>query len=143
MISEYYGFVYLITCAATCQKYIGKKLFWSKRTLPPLKGKKRKRHIKKESDWQSYWSSSKVVHELMELHGEQNFSREIISLHHNKQETNYHEMKLQMMLDVLDTRMENGEYQYLNENINTRFFRSKKEPIIETRLNTTKLYKGY
>ena len=37
---DYYGFVYMITNRATGQKYVGKKFFWSKKTLPPLKGKK-------------------------------------------------------------------------------------------------------
>lgn len=126
MIGEHYGFVYVITCLPTGQKYIGKKFFWSKRTLPPLKGKTRKRHIKKESDWQTYQSSSKVVHAMIDTHGVGAFSFEILSLHPNKTETNYAELRYQIVLDVLDSRMENGERKYLNENINRRIYPSEK-----------------
>lgn len=126
MIGENYGFVYLITCIPTGQKYIGKKFFWSKRTLPPLKGKTRKRHIKKESDWITYQSSSKIVHELIEKYGIDNFSFEILSLHQNKQETNYTELREQIIRNVLDSRMDNGNRLYLNENIERRYYPSKK-----------------
>lgn len=126
MIGDHYGFVYAITCLPTDQKYIGKKFFWSKRTLPPLKGKTRKRHIKKESDWKEYRSSSKIVHALIDTHGVDNFSFEILSLHPNKAETNYAELRYQIILDVLDSRMENGERKYLNENIERRYYPSEK-----------------
>ena len=42
---DYYGFVYLITNRATAKKYIGKKFFWSKKTLPKTKTRVRKRSI--------------------------------------------------------------------------------------------------
>ena len=58
MIEEYVGFVYIITNLETNMKYVGKKLFTSKRTLPPLKGKTRKRKVVKESDWMEYYGSS-------------------------------------------------------------------------------------
>lgn len=46
--------------------YFGKKNFTINRTLPPLKGKKRKRKVVKESNWRSYegssdWGSYKVA----------------------------------------------------------------------------------
>jgi len=50
MIEDYVGFVYLITDLTNGKKYVGKKLFVSKRKLPPLKGKTRKRTVIKESD---------------------------------------------------------------------------------------------
>lgn len=126
MVGDHYGFVYCITFVLTGQKYIGKKFFWSKRTLPPLKGKTRKRHIKKESDWAIYKSSSKIVHGLIGEHGLQCFSFEILSLHPNKAETNYAELRYQIILDVLDSRMANGERMYLNENIERRYYPSAK-----------------
>ena len=48
-----YGYVYLITNTATGRKYIGKKLFWFRKTKV-VKGKKKR--IKVESDWRDYWS---------------------------------------------------------------------------------------
>jgi hypothetical protein len=125
-IGNHYGFVYVITCIITDQKYIGKKFFWSKRTLPPLKGKTRKRHVKKESDWQDYWGSSKYLHKLIEEHGRENFTREILSLHPNKAETNYTELKEQIIRNVLDSRDEDGNRIYLNENIERRYYPSEK-----------------
>ena len=133
MVGDHYGFVYCITFNITGQMYIGKKFFWSKRTLPPLKGKTRKRHIKKESDWQEYTSSSKIVHALIDKHGIENFSFDIISLHPNKQETNYAELRAQIIFDVLDSRNKNGERLYLNENIERRYYPSEK--FYETRIN--------
>ena len=125
MIGENYGFVYIITNNITGRKYIGRKYFWSRRTLPPLKGKTRKRHVKYPSNWEDYWSSSKVLWEQIEQHGKANFTREIISIHPDKRETNYHEMALQFHLNVLEARGEDGERLYINENINSKFYPSK------------------
>lgn len=126
MINKNYGFVYIIKNLQTYKKYIGKKFFYSKRTLPPLKGKKRKRHIIKESNWKSYYGSSKSLHDDIKKYGKLNFYREIISIHPNKTETNYHELKLQIMLDVLQETDINGERVYYNENINRIFYPSDK-----------------
>ena len=52
MIEDYVGFVYLITDKSNDKKYVGKKLLTSKRKLPPLKGKTRRRTVVKETDWQ-------------------------------------------------------------------------------------------
>lgn len=121
----WYGFVYEIRLA-NGKKYIGRKYFFSLRTLPPLKGKKRKRRVKKESNWRIYTSSSNDVTELIQKCNSCGVTFEILSLHPNKQETNYHEMKAQFMLGVLEERDENNEYIYLNRNINTKFYRSEK-----------------
>lgn len=122
----WYGFVYLITSGIDNRMYIGKKFFYSKITRPPLKGKKCKRHELKESNWRDYWSSSKIVNSLVEEHGKENFTREIISLHPNKQETNYHELRAQILFDVLDSRNKNGERLFLNENIERKYYPSEK-----------------
>ena len=55
------GFIYKITNKETNQFYIGKKSLYSRRTLPPLKGYKRKRKVIKESKWVNYNSSNKEV----------------------------------------------------------------------------------
>ena len=66
---EWYGFVYVITNRALNKKYIGKKFFWSKKTLPPLKGKKRKRRSIIESNWRDYYGSSANLMEDVETQG--------------------------------------------------------------------------
>ena len=40
---DLYGFVYLITNRANAKKYVGKKFFWSKKTLPKTKTRKRRK----------------------------------------------------------------------------------------------------
>ena len=98
---EYQGFVYRITEIDTGMKYIGKKFFWSRRTLPPLKGKKRKRKVVKESDWRDYYGSSKQLNETIEVNGKDRYKREILIMCETKGECTYHEARLQFKFDVL------------------------------------------
>jgi hypothetical protein len=65
-IGDYIGFVYLLT-DPDGKKYIGKKLFVSRRKLPPLKGKTRKRTVIKESDWKTYMDLVKRCKTLLSL----------------------------------------------------------------------------
>ena len=97
----YQGFVYLITELDTDKKYIGKKNFWRPKTLP--KNSKRTRRIKTrvESDWRSYYGSSKEVQILVERKGASNYKREILILCKTKGEMSYYEAKLQFKHDVL------------------------------------------
>ena len=98
---EYEGFVYRITEIDTGMKYLGKKSFWSRRTLPPLKGKKRKRKVIKESDWRTYFGSSKELKEEVQSRGEDKYLREILMLCRTKGDCTYYEAKLQFEYDVL------------------------------------------
>lgn len=95
------GFVYCITDKLTNKKYIGKKLWISKRKLPPLKGQKRKRTKIIETDWRTYYGSSDLVNQLLEEHGESNFHREILHFCYNKSELSYLEAKEQFDRNVL------------------------------------------
>ena len=100
-IGNYVGFVYIITDISNGKKYVGKKNFWSTRRLPPLKGKTRKRTVKKESDWKDYFGSSEQVKLLVESHGRDNFKREILHLCNTKGEMSYLEAKEQFDREVL------------------------------------------
>ena len=95
---EHYGFVYKITNLQTQRTYIGKKLFWFKKTKM-LKGKK-KRYLA-ASDWKSYYGSSKEVQKDVEQLGEDQFRRDILVLCKNKGECSYYEAKMQFDHDVL------------------------------------------
>jgi len=97
---DYYGFVYLITELDTQKKYVGKKFFWSKKTLPPLKGQKRKRRSLVESDWKTYYGSSEKLQEAL-TKGLHHYKREILHLCKTKGECAYFEAKEQFERNVL------------------------------------------
>jgi hypothetical protein len=108
-LKQWIGFVYVITDKSNGKMYVGKKGFWSKKTLPPLKGKTRKRRSIVESDWKSYYGSSDLVKQLLVEHGEQNFYREILYFCRSKGEMGYLEAKEQFDRNVLlDDRYYNG-----------------------------------
>ena len=98
---DYQGFVYQITELETGKKYIGKKFFWKPKTLPVTKTRKRRVKTRAESDWRTYYGSSKEVRELVEEKGEGQFKREILRLCKTKGECSYYEAKIQFELDVL------------------------------------------
>ena len=106
---EAYGYVYLITNTETGRKYIGKKLFWFRKTKQ-VKGKKKR--FKVESDWRDYWSSSDEVKKDVENLGADKFTREILHICPNKGLCNYLEAREQMDRRVLETEdYYNGQVQ--------------------------------
>ena len=110
-----YGYVYLITNNLTGRKYIGKKLFWFRKTKV-VKGKKKR--LKVESDWRDYWSSSDEVKSDVKTVGEINFTREILHICQNKGTCNYLEAKEQMLRGVLESDL------YYNAQIQCRVHRT-------------------
>ena len=125
LIGDNYGFVYKITNMSNGKSYIGKKFFYSKYSKKPLKGKKNKRHFIKESNWKTYWGSCKALIEDVDSIGKSCFKREILLLCPDKRETNYAEMVIQVLLNVLDARSDTGERLYYNENIMLKFYPSE------------------
>jgi hypothetical protein len=105
---KYTGFVYLITNLVTDKKYIGKKLSkFSKtntRTVTLKNGTKKKKKIRSkiESDWKTYWSSSKEVIDDVKTLGEDKFKREILMFCLSKGTASYFEAKFQMINEVLE-----------------------------------------
>lgn len=97
-VLDYVGFVYSITNLKTGRGYIGKKLLKFSRTKQ-VKGKKKK--IKVDSDWKTYYSSSEALKKDVEELGPENFKREILRLCSSKSECSYWELKYQMERDVL------------------------------------------
>jgi hypothetical protein len=117
-VGDWFGFVYEITNIITGKRYIGRKYFYSTNRVKQ-KGKKNRKIVRKQSDWQKYYGSSKTLIADIELHGKENFKREILSLHEGRGDVNYHELKEQIVRDVLN------DDTYYNDNIFTRFFRKK------------------
>ena len=112
---ETIGFVYLIECKG--MRYIGKKMLFSHRTLPALKGQKRKRKIVKDSDWRTYTGSSKSLN--AEIKKGARIERTILYWGESKSELSYVELRLQMDCDALQSDL------YHNGILNVRLPRLK------------------
>lgn len=111
------GFVYMITHIPTGKFYIGKKSLTSTRRLKPLKGKVRKRVVRKASDWEKYYSSNEWIKSEIKQGKENEFKREIIEFCFSKKSLSYLEVFYQFKHNVLQN--ENS----INENILGKFFR--------------------
>lgn len=101
------GFVYIIDNITTGKKYVGKKLFFSSKTKQ-VKGRKKKTKV--ESDWRTYYGSSKEVVAEVERYGEANFVRTILHLCVTKAECNYWELYEQVVRKaILDPTYHNHQ----------------------------------
>jgi hypothetical protein len=116
-IKDYFGFCYLLTDLENGKQYIGRKYFYSIRKKKGIRKK-----VRSESDWKSYYSSSKKVKQMVLESGHNRFKREILSLYLKKGQVNYNETKLLFQHNVLEARDENGEKLYYNDNIMNRYF---------------------
>ena len=116
-IKDYYGFCYLLTDLENGKQYIGRKYFYSIRKKKGIRKK-----VRSESDWKSYYSSSKKVKQIVLESGHNRFKREILSLYLKKGQVNYNETKLLFQHNVLEAVDENGERLYYNDNIMNRYF---------------------
>lgn len=123
------AFVYLITNKTNGMRYVGKKLAKFKVTKAPLKGKTKKRHSTKESDWREYWGSSDRLRADVDLLGPDNFTREVLHFCPSKGIASYLEAREQFERKVLETD------DYYNGIINVRIGGSK---ILKEHLKTIK-----
>lgn len=98
---EFESFVYLITNLVSGRRYIGKKTCYSRTTLPPLKGQKRRRKIVKPSDYLTYYGSSAELQGDVETLGKDSFKREILHWCVTRSDASYMEIKEQLARDVL------------------------------------------
>ena len=122
-----FGFIYKITHVDTNKAYIGKKSLYhnkkhklTKKQLdehPVTRGRKSTYEILHvESDWKTYYGSSKELAADIKLLGKDKFRREIIYLAKGKKQLTYLELKAQFHYDVL-------EINSYNDNILAKFFR--------------------
>ncbi len=116
-IKDYYGFCYLLTDLENGKQYIGRKYFYSIRKKKGIRKK-----VRSESDWKSYYSSSKKVQQIVKESGPNRFKREILSLYIKKGQVNYNETKLLFQHNVLEAKDDNDEKLYYNDNIMNRYF---------------------
>lgn len=85
---EYFGFVYLIKHKETGRKYIGRKYFGTTRRVK-VKGKTRRKVIRKESDWATYIGSSKTLQKDIQAQGIGKFEFTILIMGETKGQVNY------------------------------------------------------
>ena len=116
-IKDYFGFCYILTDLENGIKYIGRKYFYSVRKKKGIRKK-----VRSESDWKTYYSSSKKIQQMVLESGPNRFKREILSLYKKKGQVNYNETKLLFQHNVLEAVDEYGKKLYYNENIMNRYF---------------------
>ena len=116
-IKDYFGFCYILIDLENGMNYIGRKYFYSVRKKKGIRKK-----VRSESDWKTYYSSSKKIQQMVLESGPNRFKREILSLYKTKGQVNYNETKLLFKHDVLEAVDKYGEKLYYNENIMNRYF---------------------
>ena len=117
-INDFFGFVYRITNLQNGRKYIGRKYFTQCRKL---RGSRRKRTS--ESDWKTYYGSSKELTADRKLLGNSAFRREILSLHTTLGQVNFQETKQLFLHNVLTETVDGKNPLYYNSNILGRYMR--------------------
>jgi hypothetical protein len=125
---DYFGFVYKITNLTNSKFYIGKKYFYHTSNvklgkkelaaLPVTRGRKSTtKQVIKESDWMSYWGSSKELQQDVKELGAEMFECIILKLCKDKKELTYYELHYQCTNECLLS------YNSYNDNILGKFFR--------------------
>jgi hypothetical protein len=112
-----FGFIYEVLHKPSGRKYLGKKVLQFNRTLPPLKGQKRKRKVVKESDWKTYYGSHAEIKGLIKEQKQDEFERNILQFVPTKKLLTYFECKYLFIKEVLEHQ------EYINDNILAKFYR--------------------
>ena len=115
----YFGFVYIITNLESGRKYIGRKYFGTTRRVK-VAGKKRRKVIRKDSNWKEYTGSSKELNNDIKTLGMLQFRFEILILGRTKGQVNYLEENIHHRYHVAS----NG--QFYNDCIGPRRFANVK-----------------
>ena len=132
------GFVYKIIHIPSSRYYIGKKTLFTnrnvkigKRELTRLKEERKnkgiggrtpaKKFVRKESDWETYYSSNDWIKEQIKEGKEKDFHREILQFCPTKKSMTYYEVFWQMKEEVLLDEFA------LNENISGKFYKKDLE----------------
>ena len=123
-----FGFVYRVVHKPTGKAYICKKVLYFNRKVKLTKkdlamyegvvGRKPSYKIAiKESNWQTYWGSNKLLKEVMDLEPIENFERHVVKTAPTKKLLTYYEVKYQMIYQVLEKPDE-----FFNDNILGKFY---------------------
>ncbi len=123
-----FGFIYRVVHKPTGKAYIGKKVLYFNRKVKLTKkdlalyegvvGRKPSYKLSiKESNWQDYWGSNKLLKEVMDLEPIENFERHIVKTAPNKKLLTYYETQMQFVHQVLEKPDE-----YFNDNVLGKFY---------------------
>ena len=107
-----FGFIYMTTHNSSGISYIGKKSLYhnvkrklTKKELAEHTGRGRKpttEVVQKESDWKTYYGSTKQIVELIKGGKQEEFTREILQFVFNKKLLTYYECKYLFINEVLE-----------------------------------------
>jgi len=95
-----FGFVYMITNNDTGKMYIGRKYFHSTRRTK-VAGKKRRKIVRKDSNWREYTGSSKKLNADILKMGKNKFKFEILVMGETKGQVNYLEENIHHKFHVV------------------------------------------
>ena len=122
-----FGFIYITTYKSSGMSYIGKKSLYhnvrrklTKKELAEQTGRGRRpttQVVQKESDWKTYYGSTKQIVELIKDGKQEDFTREILQFVSSKKLLTYYECKYLFKYGVLEHPLE-----YFNDNILGKFF---------------------
>jgi hypothetical protein len=118
---DWFGFVYRITREATGRKYIGKKQIHSYRRKK-VAGRKNRKRVVSESKWREYTGSCEGLNKEIKELGKEKFTFEVLKLCKTKGELTFSEVEYQIKNDVLTALLEDGNREYYNSNIMSRWF---------------------
>ena len=118
--NEYYGFIYITTNNINGKRYIGQKKFDSPKS----------NHYNK---WITYLGSGKVIKQAIEIYGEKNFTRQIISFCKTKEEMDKQEIEL---IKILKAKESPNYYNIADGGEGYKGIKSRTRPIYCVELNT-------
>jgi hypothetical protein len=124
-----FGFIYITTHKPSGVSYIGKKSLYhnvkrklTKKELAEQTGRGRRpttEVVQKESDWKTYYGSTKQIVELIKDGKQEDFTREILQFVSSKKLLTYYECKYLFKYGVLEHPLE-----YFNDSILGKFYTS-------------------
>lgn len=117
-----HGFLYRISNKLTGRSYIGKKSFWSTRSIRK-RGEKKATKSTVESSWRRYQGSCDELTADIEVYGVDAFTFEILLICDSEKELAYEEVRQQFQADVLTATLPDGSPAFYNANINGKWFR--------------------
>lgn len=125
-IREYAGFIYQITNLISGKKYVGRKYFFHTHAKKQKKPTGRVAVKVFESNWKVYTSSSRSVNDDISALGAENFRFEITECLKSRRALIDREVDLMVELNVMNAKLQNGDYAFYNETINAKTYRPKR-----------------